>query len=112
MNLHEFSVPQFSTNHTVTKYSRPNANILDIIQELYKKCKLNDQILCFVNSALEAVENCKLLSEISGNTINARPLIQSQSTAVQQENIAQASVLFSTTIAETSLTFPSLKYVV
>ncbi|CAF3951467.1 unnamed protein product, partial [Rotaria sp. Silwood1] len=112
VSLGEFSMPQLGTLHTVTKYSRPNTNILDIVQELYKKCKMNDQILCFVNSALEAVENCKLLSEITRNAINARPLIQSQTTTVQQENIAQASVLFSTTIAETSLTFPSLKYVI
>ncbi|CAF3293104.1 unnamed protein product, partial [Rotaria sp. Silwood2] len=112
VSLGEFSMPQLRTLHTVTKYSRPNANILDIVQELHKKCKRDDQILCFVNSALEAVENCKLLSEITRNAINARSLIQSQSTTVQQDNIAQASVLFSTTIAETSLTFPSLKYVV
>ncbi|CAF2786717.1 unnamed protein product [Rotaria sp. Silwood2] len=112
IQLAEFAMPQMGTLYPVTKFSRPNANILDIVQELYKKCQRNDQILCFVNSALEATENCKLLSDISGGTINARPLIQSQSAKVQQENIEQASVLFSTTIAETSLTFPSLKYVI
>ena len=112
IGLAEFAMPQMGTLYPVTKFSRPNANILDIVQELYKKCQRNDQILCFVNSALEATENCKLLSDISRGTINARPLIQSQSPKTQQENIEQASVLFSTTIAETSLTFPSLKYVI
>ncbi|CAF3477414.1 unnamed protein product [Rotaria sp. Silwood1] len=100
------------TLYHVTEISRPNPNILDIVQELYKKCQRNDQILCFVNSALEATENCKLFSDIRGGTINACPLIQSQSAKIQEDNIEQASVLFSTTIAETSLTFPSLKYVI
>ncbi|CAF4952737.1 unnamed protein product [Rotaria sp. Silwood1] len=100
------------TLYHVTEISRPNPNILDIVQELYKKCQRNDQILCFVNSVLEATENCKLLSDIRGGTINACPLIQSQSAKIQEDNIEQASVLFSTTIAETSLTFPSLKYVI
>ena len=112
INLAEFAMPQMGTLYKVDECPHPNANILDIVQELYKKCQRNDQILCFVNSALEATENCKLLSDISHGTINARPLIQSQSPKIQQENIQQATVLFSTTIAETSLTFPSLKYVI
>ncbi|CAF3722171.1 unnamed protein product [Rotaria sp. Silwood1] len=80
------------TLYHVTEISRPNPNILDIVQELYKKCQRNDQILCFVNSVLEATENCKLLSDIRGGTINACPLIQSQSAKIQEDNIEQASL--------------------
>ena len=112
IQLAEFDMPNMKSPYHVQHVSRPNANVLDVVQELYKKCQRNDQILCFVNSALEATENCKLLADLSRGAINARPLIQSQSPRTQQENIEEASVLFSTTIAETSLTFPSLKYVV
>jgi HrpA-like RNA helicase len=40
------------------------------------------------------------------------PLIQSQQSSAQQVFIEHGSVFFSTTVAETSLTFPSLKYVI
>ena len=35
------------TLYPVTKFHRPNENILDIVQELYKKRKRHDQILMF-----------------------------------------------------------------
>lgn len=82
------------TRYLVTPHSRPNANILDIVQELYKTCQRNDQILCFVNSALEATQYCKLLSDITKGAIHARPLIQSQSTKIQYKNIEEANILF------------------
>ncbi|CAF4649642.1 unnamed protein product, partial [Rotaria magnacalcarata] len=43
---------------------------------------------------------------------SAFPLIQSQSATNQQRNIEKGSIFFSTTVAETSLTFPSLKCVI
>jgi ATP-dependent helicase HrpB len=100
------------TLHPVTKFYRPNENILNIVQELYRKRQRHDQILCFVNSAAEVNQCCHLLSEISQGAIVAYPLVQSQSSIVQQSYIENGSVFFSTTVAETSLTFPSLKYVV
>ena len=60
----------------------------------------------------EVNQCCRLLEEISHGTIIAFPLIQSQSALDQQTNIEQGSIFFSTTVAETSLTFPSLKYVI
>jgi HrpA-like RNA helicase len=96
----------------VTKIARPKENILDVVQELYRKRQRNDQILCFVNSVSEVHQCCRLLAELSRETIKAHPLIQSQSASVQQLNIQNGSVFFSTTVAETSLTFPSLKYVI
>ncbi|CAF4184634.1 unnamed protein product, partial [Rotaria sordida] len=87
-------------------------NVLDIVQELYKKRQRHDQILCFVNSVSEVNQCCRLLTEISGGTILAYPLIQSQQASTQKSFIEHGSVFFSTTVAETSLTFPSLKYVI
>ena len=85
---------------------------LDLVQELCKKRQRHDQILCFVSSVAEVNQCCRLLEEISHGTITAFPLIQSQSAVDQQKNIEQGSIFFSTTVAETSLTFPSLKYVI
>ncbi|CAF2546861.1 unnamed protein product [Rotaria sp. Silwood2] len=108
----EFTKPLMGTLYPVTKFERPNANILNIVQELYHKRRRQDQILCFVNSVSEVNQCCRLLAEISQNTIVAYPLVQSQSSFIQQEYLEKGSVFFSTTVAETSLTFPSLKYVI
>lgn len=110
--LAEFKMPNMGTLHPVTKIHRPNDNVLDIVQELCKKRKRHDQILCFVSSVSEVNQCCRLINEISHGTIVAYPLVQSQHPNVQQENIENGTVFFSTTVAETSLTFPSLKYVI
>ncbi|CAF1504396.1 unnamed protein product, partial [Adineta ricciae] len=110
--LATFQMPQMSTLHHVETILRPNENVLDIVQELCKKRKRHDQILCFVSSVGEVNECVRLINEISRGTIVAHPLVQSQRPDVQQEYIEYGTVFFSTTIAETSLTFPSLKYVV
>ncbi len=112
IKFYQFTIPAMGTIHTVTKFDRPNENILDIVQELYKKRQRHDQILCFVNSVGEVNQCCRLLSDISRGTIVAYPLIQSQHASAQQFYIEHGSVFFSTTVAETSLTFPSLKYVI
>ncbi len=108
----QFTMPQMGTLHPVTKVPRPNKNILDVVQELYKKRRRDEQILCFVNSVADVHQNCRLLSEISGGAIVAYPLVQSQRPSDQQLYLKHGSVFFSTTVAETSLTFPSLKYVI
>jgi ATP-dependent helicase HrpA len=112
LKFDEFKMPMLGTLYPVTKYERPNENILDLVQELCKKRQRHDQILCFVSSVSEVHQCCRLLEEISHGTITAFPLIQSQSANDQQINIEHGSIFFSTTVAETSLTFPSLKYVI
>ncbi|CAF1208037.1 unnamed protein product [Rotaria magnacalcarata] len=112
LKFDEFKMPTLGTLHSVTKIPRPNQNILDLVQELCKKKQRHDQILCFVSSVSEVKQCCNLLEEISHGTLTAYPLIQSQSAADQQNSIEHGSIFFSTTVAETSLTFPSLKYVV
>ncbi|CAF1184864.1 unnamed protein product, partial [Didymodactylos carnosus] len=108
----EFNMPTLMTLYPVTKFKRPNENVLDVVQEIYKKRQRHDQILCFVNSVQDVNNSCKLLSDLSRGAISAYPLIQSQSAVDQQANIEYRSVFFSTTVAETSLTFPCLKYVI
>lgn len=108
----EFKMPQIGYRYKVTPIPRLKENILDVVQEIYRKRQPNDQILCFVNSVSEVYQCCRLLAELSRQTIIAYPLVQSQSSSAQQSNIQNGSVFFSTTVAETSLTFPSLKYVI
>ncbi|CAF2158143.1 unnamed protein product [Rotaria magnacalcarata] len=108
----EFEMPQMGTRYSVNKIARRNENVLDVVLELYKKRERHDQILCFVNSVSEVNQCCRLLAELSHGTIDAVALVQSQSPKVQEKNLETRSVFFSTTVAETSLTFPSLKYVV
>ncbi|CAF1611893.1 unnamed protein product, partial [Adineta ricciae] len=113
VKLSEFQMPQMGTLYPVTKCFRPNENVLNIVQELYvKERRRYDQILCFVSSVFEVTECCRLLKDITGGAIIAYPLIQSQQASEQQTFIDHGSVFFSTTVAETSLTFPQLKYVV
>lgn len=112
LKVDEFKMPMLGTLHPVAIFKRPNQNILDLVQELCKKRQRHDQILCFVSSVAEVNQCCKLLEEITHGTIVAFPLIQSQSAIEQEKNIEQGSLFFSTTVAETSLTFPSLKYVI
>ncbi|CAF3603855.1 unnamed protein product [Rotaria socialis] len=112
LKVDEFVMPMLGTLYPVTKCERTNENILDLVQELGKKRQRYDQILCFVSSVSEVNQCCRLLEEISHGTISAFPLIQSQSATNQQRNIEKGSIFFSTTVAETSLTFPSLKYVI
>ncbi|CAF1154516.1 unnamed protein product [Adineta steineri] len=87
-------------------------NMILFLMNLCKKRKRHDQILCFISSVMEVDQCCRLIDEISRATIVAYPLVQSQHPNVQQENIEHGTVFFSTTVAETSLTFPSFKYVV
>jgi HrpA-like RNA helicase len=112
IHLSQFQLPQIGLLHHVRKIARPKENILDVVQELFKKRQRHDQILCFVNSVTEVHQCCRVLEQLTQGTIKGYPLIQSQSAAEQRSYIEHGSVFFSTTVAETSLTFPSLKYVV
>ena len=112
IKVNEFTMPSLGTLYRVDTINRPNQNILDLVQELCKKRHRHDQILCFVSSVTEVKQCVSLLNEISRGTLIAHELIQSQSANDQQQFIEQGSIFFSTTVAETSLTFPSLKYVI
>ena len=112
LKFDEFKLPSLGTLYKVTTHQRLDANILDLVQELYRKRQRDEQILCFVNSALDARHNCELIAYVTHGAIVAYSLEQSQSAKAQQEMLKNGSVFFSTTVAETSLTFPSLRYVV
>lgn len=108
----EFKMPKLGTLYPVTKHERPNENVIALVQELNKKRQRNEQILCFVSSVADVNLGCRLLQELSSGSITAYPLVQSQSAAEQRMFIEQGSIFFSTTLAETSLTFPYLRYVI
>ena len=108
----EFKLASLSTLFPVTRKSAPDENIIDLVQQLYSQRVRNEQILCFVASTQQVHENCRLLKQITKGAIAAYPLVQSQSSIDQQKFIEQGTVFFSTTVAETSLTFPCLKFVI
>ncbi|CAF1456975.1 unnamed protein product [Adineta steineri] len=108
----EFTMPKLGTLYPIKKHERPNDNIIALVQELNKKRQRNEQILCFVSSVADVHLGCRLLQEVSSGSIIAYPLVQSQSATEQQTFIEQGSIFFSTTVAETSLTFPHLRYVI
>ncbi|CAF3996940.1 unnamed protein product [Rotaria sordida] len=95
--------------HTI-KIKSSDENMFDVIHRLTEDCSRSDQILCFVKSTLDVNQSIKLLRSIKKR--GSSPLIQSQSAAEQERLIQTKQIFFSTTVAETSLTFPSLKYVV
>jgi len=108
----EFTMPSLGTLYPVTRHERPDVNIIALVQELNKKRQRNEQILCFASSVADVHLGCRLLQDVSSGSIIAYPLVQSQSATEQQMYIEQGSIFFSTTVAETSLTFPTLRYVI
>ncbi|CAF4416820.1 unnamed protein product [Rotaria sp. Silwood2] len=112
LKFDQYQMPFSDTLHKVEKFYRPKENVLDVVQELCRKRQRHDQILCFVSSVTDVHQYCRLLNKISQGMVVAHPLVQSQSASEQQQCIEHGTIFFSTTVAETSLTFPSLKYVV
>ncbi|CAF1083283.1 unnamed protein product [Rotaria sp. Silwood1] len=112
LKFDQYQMPFSQTLHKVEKIYRPKENILDVVQELCRKRQRHDQILCFVSSVTDVYQYCSLLDKLSRGIVIAHPLVQSQSANEQQRCIEHGTIFFSTTVAETSLTFPSLKYVV
>ncbi|CAF0772628.1 unnamed protein product [Didymodactylos carnosus] len=108
----EFVMPQMGLLYPVNKVDAKDKNLLKVVQELYKKKSRHDQILVFVSSVTEVHQSVRLLTELSKGAIVAYPLVQSQAASDQQNFIEVGSVFISTTVAETSLTFPGLKYVI
>ncbi|CAF5147840.1 unnamed protein product, partial [Rotaria magnacalcarata] len=106
------NLTSISTRFPISVNHVAGENILDLVQQLYSKRVRNEQILCFVGSVQEVHENCALIKSITKGAIIAHPLVQSQSAIDQEKLIEQGTLFFSTTVAETSLTFPCLKYVI
>ncbi|CAF3256760.1 unnamed protein product [Rotaria sp. Silwood2] len=112
LKFDQYQMPFSQTLHKVEKIYRSKENILDVVQELCRKRQQHDQILCFVSSVTDVYQYCNLLGKLSHGIVIAHPLVQSQSASEQQQCIEHGTIFFSTTVAETSLTFPLLKYVV
>lgn len=112
LRVDEFKGMEMGILHSVKPYRRPNVNPIDLVLELCQKRDRADQILCFVSSTALVHRYCALLSKITQGALVAHPLIQSQRGDEQQRIINTGTIFFSTTVAETSLTFPSLVYVI
>ncbi|CAM4987005.1 unnamed protein product, partial [Rotaria socialis] len=107
--FHEIQI-KTSTLNRINENSYCSENLIDLVARLHQQIEREEQILCFVKSNTEVTQSIKLLKLLKG--LSAFPLIQSQSSMEQQQLIKTKQIFFSTTVAETSLTFPSLKYVI
>ena len=85
-------------------------NPVDLVVKLAKEKKREEQILVFMASVAEVRDAVNLFNKLTGSV--AYGLYANQDPSVQRSSIAHGSVFFSTTIAETSLTFPHLRYVI
>ncbi|CAM4989397.1 unnamed protein product, partial [Rotaria socialis] len=107
--FHEIQI-KTSTLNRINENSYFSENVIDLVARLYQQIEREEQILCFVKSNTEVTQSIKLLKLLKG--LSAFPLIQSQSSMEQQQLIKTKQIFFSTAVAETSLTFHSLKYVI
>lgn len=106
----DFDIPVKNVFH-VNIHKEIGANPITKVIELYKKKEREEQILCFMPSVKDVREASQLFSELTGGS-KAYSLYAQQSPNQQKNFLKHGSVFFSTNIAETSLTFPHLRYVV
>lgn len=104
-----FSLPM-KAPFPVTVTLKPRDNPVQLAIDLFRTKERLDQILIFMPSVADVREAVTHFSELTRTT--AHPLYANQDPAEQKKSIDSGSVFFSTTIAETSLTFPHLRYVV
>jgi hypothetical protein len=85
-------------------------NPVQLAMDLFRKKQRLDQILVFLPTVPEVREAVSLFNSMTNTT--SYGLFANQTATEQNEFIANGSVFFSTNIAETSLTFPHLRYVI
>ena len=86
-----------------------NAHYVTVVADLQQQLVGTEQLIVFLPSVLEVNEAAKLLGE---RHIRALPLHAAQAPHVQMQNVSTGRVFVSTNIAETSLTFPNLKFAI
>ena len=88
---------------------RKSVHHIDMVAFLSSRLQVGEQLLCFLPTTKDVVMAVEILRK---SMINAVAL-HAQVSKKQQEYLLKNSVVFiSTNVAETSLTFPSLRYVV
>ncbi|CAF4107241.1 unnamed protein product [Rotaria magnacalcarata] len=96
--------------YNVIVHKNSRENLFDLIEHLFKDIKRGEQILCFVKSTSDVYHSIELLDQLK--KLPSYPLVESQSPLSQQKLIAEKQIFFLTTVAQTSLTFPALEYVI
>lgn len=84
--------------------------IFDKVSELYGRLKGGEQLLVFFPGVSEAEQATKLFTQLYKGNVSS--LFGNQNSKTQEEAIQNCQVFFSTPVAETSLTFPNLRFVV
>ena len=100
---------QCSHGCSICMFLKRSHHHLDVVMKLHGMMERDDQLLCFLPSQKEVIDAVQRMTELN---INAKPLYAQQNGAIQMKFLRTAKVFFSTNIAETSLTFPSLRFVV
>lgn len=104
-----FNIADMKSPFNIVDERRPGAHPLAVVAEFAKRMKREDQILCFLPSTAD-VRNAVELSASHYGLHNVLGLTAGAELSAQ--SLRDTSVFFSTTIAETSLTFPSLAVVI
>jgi hypothetical protein len=104
-----FDIADMKSPFKIRDEPRPNEHPLAVVAEFAKRMKREDQILCFLPSTAD-VRNAVELSASHYGLHNVLGLTAGAELSAQ--SLRDTSIFFSTTIAETSLTFPSLAVVI
>jgi HrpA-like RNA helicase len=105
--IFEVKVNSFPVNVHAIGEGKP---ILTLVNELSGTLTKDTQMLVFFPSVSEVQQATKMFNQSYKK--RAFSLFGNQSNEVQENAIRDGQIFFSTSIAETSLTFPRLKYVV
>ena len=98
-----------NTIHPITEHYDAHGSVIQKVLELKSKLTLNQQLLVFLPSS-ELIKEVRL--GLEALHIQVAELSAQQQPSVQQELLLHSVVFLSTNIAETSLTFPSLRFVI
>ena len=94
----------------VQEHEIKDVSILQKVHELSGSLKKDEQILVFFPSVGEVMEYQRYFEEEYKR--KSYVLYGNQRTQLQEEAMNEGQIIFSTSVSETSLTFPKLKYVV
>lgn len=107
--VHEFEVVK-KKNFPVKMEEETSQNCVTVAQKYLRELKNGEQMLIFLPSVAQVRSSLKLFEE--STKTKAHELVANQSPKNQEVYLKEGQVFFSTNIAETSLTFPNLKFVI
>ena len=102
--------PIIPLKYKVTDHPIEDGTIIEKIIELANKLKADEQLLVFYPGVAEVLKTVEIIKSKFHRTVIA--ITGNQSHKVQENNLAEGQIFISTAIAETSLTFRKLRFVI